>query len=86
MTIENILEKYASAEGREADFLADLVAEIRPRRLGQPDQATHAVQALCYVLNNEPAKAKAEALRDAILRLLAMHRPVSLFVDSGIQP
>ncbi len=84
MTIENILEKYASAEGREADFLADLVAEIRPRRLGQPDQATHAVQALCYVLNNEPAKA--EALRDAILRLLAMHRPVSLFVDSGIQP
>jgi site-specific recombinase len=84
MTIENTLEKYINAEGREAEFLATLVAEIRPRRMSQADQTTHAVQALCYVLNNDPAKA--QALRDVILRLLALHRPVSLYVDSGIQP
>ncbi|CAG0953742.1 hypothetical protein MTYP_00339 [Methylophilaceae bacterium] len=84
MTIEHTLQKYAHEEGREAQFLADLIAEIRPPRISQADHATHAVQALCYVLNSDPAKVR--VLRDAILRLLARHKPVSLFVDSGIQP
>lgn len=84
MTIENILQRYVHQEGREAQMLAELVAEIRPPRFSHADHATHALQALCYVLNNDPAKA--ELLRKAVLTLLTAHKPVSLFVDSGIQP
>lgn len=84
MTIENVLDKYAQEQGREAQFLAELVAEIRPPRFTHVDHATHALQALCYVLDNDPAKA--ELLRNAILTMLVEHKPVSLFVDSGIQP
>lgn len=84
MTIENVLQKYALEKDREPQFLADLIAEIRPPGISLVDHATHALQALCYVLNNEPAKA--ELLRNAILKLLVEHKPVSLFVDSGIQP
>lgn len=84
MTIETILDRYVDETGREAQFLTELVDEVRPSRLGSVDHATHALQALCYVLNNEPAKAA--ALRNAILILLAGHKPVSLFVESGIQP
>jgi site-specific recombinase len=84
MTIESILEKYLQDENREARFLAEIVDELRPSRVSQPDQATYALQALCYVLNNAPEKAA--RLRDAILRLLAKHKPVSLLVDSGVQP
>lgn len=84
MTIEAILEKYSGEAGREARFLAELAAEIRPPRLSGIDHATHALQALCYVLNNDADKAA--LLRNAILTLLAGHKPVSLFVESGIQP
>jgi len=84
MTIENILNRYAMEKGREPELLAEIVAEIRPPRFSNIDHATHALQALCYVLNNDPAKA--ELLRNAILTLLAVHKPVSLFADSGIHP
>ncbi|MDZ4099008.1 MAG: preprotein translocase subunit TatB, partial [Methylophilaceae bacterium] len=84
MTIENILQRYVHQEGREAQMLAELVAEIRPPRFSHVDHATHALQALCYVLNNDSSKA--ELLREAVLTLLTAHKPVSLFVDSGIQP
>jgi site-specific recombinase len=84
MTIENILNRYAMEKGREPELLAEIVAEIRPPRFSNTDHATHALQALCYVLNNDPAKA--ELLRNAILTLLAVHKPVSLFADSGIHP
>lgn len=84
MTIENILDRYADEVGHEAQFLAELVNEIRPPRFSGVDHATHALQALCYVLNNNPEKAA--LLRNAVLILLAKHKPVSLFVESGIQP
>ncbi|HEY8353740.1 MAG TPA: site-specific recombinase [Methylophilaceae bacterium] len=84
MTIETVLDGYIGEAGREARLLAELVDEIRPPRLSDVDHATHALQALCYVLGNEPAKAA--MLRDAILVLLARHKPLSLFVESGIQP
>lgn len=84
MTIENILQRYAGQEGREPQMLAELVAEIRPPRFSHTDHATHALQALCYVLKADPAKAR--LLREAIVTLLTEHKPVSLFVDSGIQP
>lgn len=84
MTLENVLQKYVEKKDREPQFLAELIAEIRPPRISQIDHATHTLQALCYVLNNDPAKG--ELLRNAILKLLVEHKPVSLFVDSGIQP
>jgi site-specific recombinase len=84
MTIEDILHRYTMEKGREPELLAEIVSEIRPPRFTSVDHATHALQALCYVLNNDPAKAA--LLRNAILTLLAEHKPVSLLVDSGIQP
>lgn len=84
MTIEAILRKYTPDQGQEAHFLAELVAEVRPPRFSTTDHATHTLQALCYILDNDPQEA--DKLRDAILRLLAGHKPVSLLVDSGIQP
>lgn len=82
--MEIILSAYANEQGDPARLLADLIARIRPPKANRPEHAAHAVQALCHVLNSDPAKAA--VLREAILRLLGERKPVSLFVDSGIQP
>ncbi len=65
-------------------LLAALVAEIRPTKLANTDEAVNAIQALCFTLNNHPEYAY--LLRDIVLNLIGQHRSVSIFVDSGIQP
>ncbi|MEZ0316811.1 MAG: preprotein translocase subunit TatB, partial [Methylophilaceae bacterium] len=91
--MEDILQKYLhSAPQQEqnlqsinpVELLAELVARIRPPKPHQADYATNAVQALCHLLNRNPAYPP--MLRDAILRLLGERKPVSFYVDSGIQP
>lgn len=82
--MEKILHKYAVQKGDPAQLLAELVNEIRPPKAHQAQSAAHAIQALCYILNNDIGKAR--LLRDAILHLLGERKPVSLLVDSGIQP
>lgn len=86
--MQALLREYVEqrAEEREdpVDLLAGLVRAIRPSRLRRADVATEAVQELCDILDSNPAQA--EALRDAILRLIGKRKPVSLLVDSGIQP
>lgn len=86
--MEALLRDYVEQSVEKRDYparlVAGLVAEIRPLRPGQAESAAHAIQGLCHVLNSDPAKA--QALRDAILRLLGERKPVSLLVDSGIQP
>ena len=85
MLMEKILCDYAqNGSHNAARLVADLVAQIRPRQSGDADHAAHAVQGLCYILDNDPKKAG--LLRDAILSLLVGRKPISLYIDSGIQP
>lgn len=84
MMIESILSQYQQQGGDPAGLLAELVAEIRPPRLSQTEHAVHALQALCHVLNADAEKAA--LLRTAILQLLGERKPLSLLVDSGVQP
>lgn len=72
-----IFERYA--QGQQApEFIADLIAAIRPPKPEQVDFAVTGIQALCYLLNSDAAKAK--LLRDAVLQLLSERKPISLFL------
>ncbi|MDP3818159.1 MAG: site-specific recombinase [Methylotenera sp.] len=80
--IEQVFERYANDVHRSpqltANFVANLIAEIRPPKPHQVEAAVKAIQALCYLLNNDPQKTR--LLREAILKLLSEHNPISLFV------
>lgn len=82
--MEEIFEKYADRQTDSTEMLAELVAQIRPDKPHQTNAAVHAIQALCYVLNRNAGHVR--LLRNAMLCLLGEHKPVSLYVDSGIQP
>jgi site-specific recombinase len=86
--MEQILSDYALAPDSPAKLLTRLVAQIRPAAKQNIEvqhlYATHAIQALCHVLETQPNYAT--ILRTAILDLLGKHKPVSLLVDSGIHP
>ena len=68
----------------DVGLLAEIVDAIRPDKLSKLEDATHAVQALCFSLNEN--KTYAEYVRNGILALIITHRPISIFADSGIQP
>lgn len=75
--LELIFERHA--QGQHApEFIADLIATIRPPKPEQVDFAVKGIQALCYLLSNDVAKAS--LLRDAVLQLLSERRPISLFL------
>ncbi|MGZ8982544.1 MAG: site-specific recombinase [Methylotenera sp.] len=76
--IEDVFEQYGNEPNRAPQLIAALIAKIRPPKPHQVEVAVKAVQALCYLLNHDPEKA--QQLRDAILRLLSEHNPISLFV------
>lgn len=82
--LEYVFEQYAKSTLREPQrtitFVAKLIAKIRPPKAQQIECAVKAIQALCYLLNSDPEKAK--ALREAMLRLLSEHKPISLFLVS----
>ena len=82
--LEHVFDQYAKNTQREpqltAGFIANLIAKIRPPEPHQIETAVKAIQALCYLLNSNPEKAK--LLREAILRLLSEHKPISLFLVS----
>ncbi|HEY3301568.1 MAG TPA: site-specific recombinase [Methylophilaceae bacterium] len=65
-------------------LVTELVDQIRPANSTQVADAVYAIQALCYLLDHHPDYAA--MLRDSLLRLLGEHKPVSLYVDAGIQP
>ena len=75
--IELVFQQYI-AHQNSPRFIADLIAEIRPPKPYQVDVAVKAIQAICYLLNTDAAKAM--LLRDAILQLLSEHKPISLFL------
>lgn len=80
--IEQAFERYANDVHRSpqltVNFVANLIAEIRPPKPHQVEAAVKAIQALCYLLNTDPQKTR--LLREAILKLLSEHNPISLFV------
>ena len=78
--IEQIFERYASQHHYAPQFIADLVAEIRPPKPQQADVAVKAIQALCFLLHTDQEKAR--LLREAMLQLLSEHNPISLFLIS----
>ena len=88
--MEHIFRQYASPQGGSAELInpvalvTDLVDQIRPANSSQVADAVYAIQALCYLLDHHPDYAA--MLRDSLLRLLGERKPVSLYVDAGIQP
>ncbi len=78
-TIEAVFEQYIQHE-RPAQLVADLITQIRPPKPHQTDVAVKAIQAMCYLLNADFKKA--QLLRQAILKLLSEHKPISLFLIS----
>ena len=87
--IQSILQAHLEKTRLEGSLddvglLAEIVNVIRPDSLNKLEDATHAVQALCFSLNEN--EAYVEYVRRSILTLLKTRRPVSIFTDSGIQP
>ncbi len=63
---------------RAIHLVADLIAKIRPEKPHQVEAAIKSIQALCYLLHQDSAKA--QLLRDAILQLLSERKPISLYL------
>jgi site-specific recombinase len=85
--MEQILSDSASTPDGSARLVTRLVEQMRPVQGNKKVQglyATHAIQALCHVLETQPKYAV--VLREAILDLIGHHKPVSLLVDAGIHP
>jgi len=74
--IEQAFELYALHK-QPHQLVADLIAQIRPAKPHQVDLAVKSLQSLSYMLNNDAEKAR--LLREAILKLLSEHKPISLF-------
>ncbi len=81
--IEAVFERYAQdlkSHQRAPELIADLIARIRPPKPHQVEVAVKAIQALCYLLNQDTEKAA--ILRKAILQLLSEHKPITLFLTA----
>lgn len=79
-TIAQVFPRYADEHHSAPQFIAELIAEIRPCKPHQADAAIKAIQALCYLLHTDAEKAR--LLREAVLCLLSEHKPISLFLVS----
>ena len=82
--MRNILLSHAGRTSDPVALLSQLVAALRPDDPARAEQAANLVLSLCRVLDTEP-EARA-VLRQALLSLLGERKPVSLYVDAGIQP
>lgn len=88
--MEHIFRQYTSEQASSTKLVdpvalvTDLVDQIRPANATQVADAVYAIQALCYLLDHHPEYVA--LLRDSLLRLLGERKPVSLYVDAGIQP
>jgi len=82
--IQDILLHHAECGGDLAALLAELVNSLRPEHPARGERAANLVLSLCHVLDTQP-QARA-ALRQALLSVLGERKPVSLYVDAGIQP
>lgn len=76
-------QKQTASLANTTELLIALIAEIRPEDANHHEEAAHAIQALCFTLNQHPEFAA--LLRHAILQTIQEKKSVSLFADSGIQ-
>lgn len=77
----SVFEQYAADSKnpqRAIPLISELIAKIRPEKPHQVEAAIKSIQALCYLLNQDSAKA--QLLRDAILHLLSERKPISLYL------
>lgn len=82
--METLLHRYIQENGDPAMLMAALVAKIRPPKASRTDHAIHMIRALCHILGGQAAFRV--AMRNALLDLLGTHKPVSLYVESGVLP
>lgn len=78
--MEQVFEQCAQQQDYAQQLITDLIAEIRPSKPEQTELAVKAIQALCYLLTADPQKAR--LLREAVLQLLSLNKPISLFLIS----
>ncbi|PPD56435.1 MAG: preprotein translocase subunit TatB [Methylotenera sp.] len=77
----SVFEQYVADSKnpqRAVPLISELIAKIRPEKPHQAEVAIKSIQALCYLLNQDSAKA--HLLRDAILHLLSERKPISLYL------
>ena len=82
--MEILLKRHLQGELDEIAMIAGLVSKIRPKKSSEAAHAEHMLGALCHILGRHPELRA--ALRGAMLKLLGTHKPVSLYVESGILP
>jgi site-specific recombinase len=82
--METLLQRHLQDDVDEITLIAGLVSKIRPKKSSQAVHAEHMIGALCHILGRRPDLRA--ALRTALLKLLGAHKPVSLYVESGILP
>lgn len=82
--METLLQRHLQDNVDEITLIAGLVSKIRPSKSAQAVHAEHMIGALCHILGRRPELRA--ALRNALLKLLGAHKPVSLYVESGILP
>lgn len=82
--METLLQRHLQDDVDEITLIAGLVSKIRPKKSADASYAEHMIGALCHILGRRPELRA--ALRGALLNLLGAHKPVSLYVESGILP
>lgn len=82
--MEALLQRHLQDDVDEIALIAGLVSKIRPKKSADAAHAEHMIGALCHILGRRPELRA--ALRTALLKMLGAHKPVSLYVESGILP
>lgn len=67
----------------DVQLLRDIVTAIRPKNADDAEDASKAIQALCFLCQQHPQYRT--LLRDSLLRLLDSRNAISLYSDQGIQ-
>jgi site-specific recombinase len=83
VTFEHQAARIASGHIDDIQFLRALLDDIRPRHSSDTESASKSIQALCFLLQQQPSFAL--ELRNSILRLLNEKSVISLYSEHGIQ-
>ncbi|HSI46179.1 MAG TPA: site-specific recombinase [Methylophilus sp.] len=83
VTFDHQAARIASGHLDDIAFLRALFEDIRPHHSTDVESASKSIQALCFLLQQQPQFAL--ALRNSILRLLDEKSVISLYSEHGIQ-
>jgi site-specific recombinase len=82
--LDELVQAAADTDGDPVARLADLVAAIRPSNRKDTESSCRVLQALCHILDNQPALRV--GFRDALIRFLNSYKGVSFYADAGMFP